>query len=137
MSLVNWEEVCKPKEKGGLGVRRLCDLNKALLMKIGWRLGEDSTNWGNIMKVKYLSNSLFTWNLFNNDLLGGSKIWMNIVKSRSLLREGTRWIVRNGHSIIFWEDNWMGGKPLVFKKFKILMELLKEDMARKVEDYID
>ena len=62
---------------------------------------------------------------------------MNIVRSRGLLREGTRWIVRNGHSIRFWEDNWMGGKSLVFRKFKRLMELLKEDMGRKVEDYID
>ena len=108
LSLVNWEEVCKPKEKGGLGVRRLRDLNKAILTKIGWRLGEDNTDWGNIMKAKYLSNSLFTWNLFNNDLQGGSKIWMNIVKSRSLLREGTKWIVGNGRSIKLWEDNCMG-----------------------------
>ena len=35
LSLVNLEEVCKPKDKGGLGVRIICDLNKALLMKIG------------------------------------------------------------------------------------------------------
>ena len=59
VSLVNWEEVCKPKNKGGLGVRRLRDLNKALLMKIGWRLGEDNIDWGNVMKAKYLSNSPF------------------------------------------------------------------------------
>ena len=31
----------------------------------------------------------------------------------------------------------MGGKMMVFSKFKRLMELLKEDMGRKVEDYID
>ncbi len=74
LSLVNWEEVCKPEEKGGLGVRRLCDLNKALLTNISYRLGEDNTEWGNIMKAKYLSNSLFNWNLFNNDLPEGSKI---------------------------------------------------------------
>ena len=64
-------------------------------------------------------------------------MWMNIIKSRSFLMEGTRWIAGNGHSIRFWEDNWMGGKLLVYKKFKRLMELLKEDMGRKVEDYID
>ena len=69
MSLVNWEEVCKPKDKRGLGVRRLRDLNKALLMKIGWRLAEENTDWGNIMKAKYLSNTPFNWNLFSNDLL--------------------------------------------------------------------
>ena len=68
LSLVNWEEVCKPKNKGGLGVRRLQDLNNALLTKIGWRLGEENIDWGNIMKDKYLSNTSFNWNLFNNDL---------------------------------------------------------------------
>ena len=30
-----------------------------------------------------------------------------------------------------------GGKPLVYNKFKRLMELLKEEMGTKVEDYID
>ena len=30
-----------------------------------------------------------------------------------------------------------GGKPLVYRKFKRLMELLKEDMGRKVEEYTD
>ena len=92
-----------------MGARRLYDLNKSLLEKIGWRLGEDKIDWSNIMKAKYLSNSPFTNNLFNNDLLGGSKIWMNIVKSRGLLREGARWILGNGHSIRFWEDNCIGG----------------------------
>ena len=62
---------------------------------------------------------------------------MNIVRSRGLLREGTRWIVGNGFSIKFWEDKWMGGKLLVLSKFRRLMELLKEDVGRKFGDYID
>ena len=101
LSLVNWEDVCKPKEKGGLGVRRLRDLNKALLAKVGWRLGESTTNWSKIMKAKYLSNSHFSYNLYNNDLPRGSKIWMNIMKSIGLLREGVRWITGNGQTIRF------------------------------------
>ena len=31
--LVNWEMVCAGKEKGGLGLRKLVPLNKALLGK--------------------------------------------------------------------------------------------------------
>ncbi|KAE8717060.1 hypothetical protein F3Y22_tig00110065pilonHSYRG00307 [Hibiscus syriacus] len=34
---VNWEEVCKPKNEGGLGVRNLSCMNRALLGKWSWR----------------------------------------------------------------------------------------------------
>ena len=137
LSLVNWEEVCKPKAKGGLGIRKMKDLNKALLTKIGWRLAEGNTGWGTIMKAKYLSHTPFQWTLYNNDLPRGSKIWQNIVRNRGLLREGLRWIVGNGFNIRFWEDRWTDGKPLALSKYCGLMELLKEDIGVKVGDYID
>ena len=89
------------------------------------------------MKAKYLSNSLFTHNIFNNDLWGGSKIWMNIVKSRGILREGVRWIMGNGKNIRFWEDNWIGGKLLSYNKFRKQMETLKAEVGLRVVDYID
>ena len=89
------------------------------------------------MKAKYLSNSSFTYHLFNNDLSRGSKIWMKIIKIRGILREGVRWIMGNGHNIKFWEDNWMGGKPLAYKKFRRLMEKLKAEVGMRVEDSID
>lgn len=38
ISLVNWEVVCKPKYMGGLGIRKISDLNKALLTKINGNL---------------------------------------------------------------------------------------------------
>ena len=118
-------------------MRKMKDLNKALLTKVGWRLAEGNTGWGNIMKAKYLSNTSFRWNLYNNDLPRGSKIWQNIVRNRGLLREGLRWIVGNGFNIRFWEDRWMDGKPLALRKYFGLMKLLKEDIGEKVGDYID
>ena len=44
LNLVKWEEVCKPKKKGGLRIRRIKYLSKALLSKVGWRHGEYNTN---------------------------------------------------------------------------------------------
>ncbi|RVW92931.1 LINE-1 reverse transcriptase-like [Vitis vinifera] len=52
--LVNWEVVCTDKEKGGLGLRKLAILNKALLGKWIWRYACDKDNlWKQVIKVKY------------------------------------------------------------------------------------
>ena len=98
---------------------------------------EDSTDWCTIMKAKYLENSPFSYHLFSNDLLVGSKIWTNIIRCRCLLREGVRWVVGSGQNIKFWEDNWAGGKPLAYNNFSILMEKLKAKVGVRVEDYIE
>lgn len=36
ISLVRWDTMCKLKGKGGLGVRNISDLNRALITKICW-----------------------------------------------------------------------------------------------------
>ncbi|KAK9169650.1 hypothetical protein Syun_001790 [Stephania yunnanensis] len=36
ISLVPWENVCQPKGQGGLGMKRMYEMNVAFLMKIGW-----------------------------------------------------------------------------------------------------
>lgn len=36
--LVKWEKVCKPKCKGGLGIKLSADMNKAMLAKASWRI---------------------------------------------------------------------------------------------------
>lgn len=33
-----WDAICKPKDVGGLGIRRLYDMNRALIAKLGWLL---------------------------------------------------------------------------------------------------
>jgi len=44
MAWVNWEKICKMKEKGGLGVTNLRNLNMILLVK--WKLRLDSEEKG-------------------------------------------------------------------------------------------
>ncbi|RVX17218.1 LINE-1 retrotransposable element ORF2 protein [Vitis vinifera] len=52
--LVNWDTVCLDKRKGGLGVRRLSTLNKALLCKWNWCFAnERDTLWRCVISMKF------------------------------------------------------------------------------------
>ncbi|MCH89299.1 putative ribonuclease H protein, partial [Trifolium medium] len=51
---VSWETVCLPKEKGGLGIKRLDWFNQALLGKWKWRcLNETQTIWYDLLSSRY------------------------------------------------------------------------------------
>lgn len=54
MHLVDWASVCKPNANGGLGFRPIKNMNKALLGKGLWRLGNSSAGlWRRIITAKY------------------------------------------------------------------------------------
>ena len=52
--LIKWRVVCSNKGKGGLGIRNLPKLNKALLGKWVWRFAqEDHSSWKRVINTKY------------------------------------------------------------------------------------
>ena len=52
---ISWSKVCKPKQVGGLGIRKAFDFNKALLSKLGWMIiTENDSEWIKLLKTKYL-----------------------------------------------------------------------------------
>ncbi|RVW78513.1 putative ribonuclease H protein [Vitis vinifera] len=52
--LIKWKVVCSPKEEGGLGIRKIEVLNKALLGKWVWRYAYEKENlWKRVIGVKY------------------------------------------------------------------------------------
>ncbi|XP_061998871.1 uncharacterized protein LOC133716160 [Rosa rugosa] len=55
--LVNWDNVCMPKIRGGLGIKKTAEMNQALLAKVSWRLlQKDEGLWCDIYKAKYLKH---------------------------------------------------------------------------------
>lgn len=55
-----WSVICTPKVRGGLGLRNMADLNRALLAKLGWRfLTQKHLLWVQELEAKYCRNSNF------------------------------------------------------------------------------
>jgi hypothetical protein len=58
----SWEDICQPKENGGLGIRDLYTVNKSLITHASWNNVTNKNNFLTIiLKAKYfLGNSFWT-----------------------------------------------------------------------------
>jgi hypothetical protein len=58
IALVSWENICKPKDQGGLGIRDPSIMNSVLSAKIWWRWLKNPTDlWAKLWRKKYASNT--------------------------------------------------------------------------------
>ncbi|EEF43230.1 conserved hypothetical protein [Ricinus communis] len=77
MHLLSWDKICKPKSRGGLGLREAVDFNTIMLMKLEWKyLLQQEALWAQIFCVQYVL-------------------------------AGISWSVENVMKIRFWNDNWV------------------------------
>ena len=76
--LINWKVVCTQKEKGGLGIRKIDPLNKALLGKWIWRFAFEKDNlWKMVIGVKYGQEG-FRWRTKEARGTFGVGVWKEI-----------------------------------------------------------
>lgn len=53
LCLVNWEQMCKPTDKGGLRIRNLVNFNDSLVAKWMWRsIVNEQAQWVKVVKNK-------------------------------------------------------------------------------------
>lgn len=109
--LVNWSLVCTNKE-GGLGIRRLVALNKALLGKWSWRfVVERESFWKHIIINKFgLEEGGWCSRVVRGD--NGVGVWKAIRKEWEGIHCRSRFIVRNGRKVKFWKDLWCKDQTL-------------------------
>ncbi|KAJ9704889.1 hypothetical protein PVL29_003101 [Vitis rotundifolia] len=110
--LINWEVVCTQKEKGGLGLRKIAVLNKALLGKWVWRFAIEKDNlWKKVLVVKYGQEGL-GWR--TNEVCGsyGVGVWKEIMKEACWCWDKLQFKVGKGTKVKFWTDHWCGNAAL-------------------------
>ncbi|XP_019200030.1 PREDICTED: uncharacterized protein LOC109193611 [Ipomoea nil] len=110
-NLVNWYTVTSNKDFGGLGIRRLEEMNISFLAKLGWRLmTEEDSFFARVFRTKYavpISNPS-QWRPKQNML----NAWKCILKSVPAILAGSKHLVRNGKGTLFWQDIWIGDRSL-------------------------
>ncbi|RVW35114.1 putative ribonuclease H protein [Vitis vinifera] len=110
--LVNWDVVCKPKSRGGLGFGKISIRNVALLGKWLWRYPrEGSALWHQVILSIYGSHSN-GWDVNNIVRWSHRCPWKAIALVYQEFSKFTRFVVGNGDRIRFWDDLWWGEQPL-------------------------
>jgi hypothetical protein len=58
----SWDDICKLKEEGGLGIRVMETINKSLIIHSAWNIANNKNIFlSDILKSKYFPNASF-WN---------------------------------------------------------------------------
>ncbi|KAG8384512.1 hypothetical protein BUALT_Bualt04G0125600 [Buddleja alternifolia] len=98
---VNWKSL-----RGGLGLRRAFDLNKALVGKLAWTFCTDSSKiWPQLLKFKYLRHNSF----IDQDSYppSSSWVWKDIFSCKKLLLKGACFTVTLDYDLRTWGDPWI------------------------------
>ncbi|KAL0300149.1 UNVERIFIED_CONTAM: hypothetical protein Scaly_3057500 [Sesamum calycinum] len=107
---VAWEQICKPREEGGLGIRSLVSANQALMLKQLWRIIQHDGNsiWVDwVHRYRLRQSTIWTFNSAT-----GSWGWKKLLKLRPLLRRGVTYKIGDGSSFNLWQDIWHERGPL-------------------------
>ncbi|KAL4559864.1 hypothetical protein LXL04_032010 [Taraxacum kok-saghyz] len=117
MAWIKWDQVLAKKEKGGLDIGSLVSFNLALVLKWKWRFFQcPDSLWVRFLKIVYGENGSF----FNGRCVAvGASPWSRVVAANrklhvtGVISEDTlKRKVGNGRATRFWEDCWVGDRPL-------------------------
>jgi hypothetical protein len=139
ISWINWDTICLPKKKGGLGVRDIRAVNISLLTKWRWKLLDNSQAvWKEVLVSKYGANVVGRLELGDNVKPWYSSLWWKDVCSIGE-NLGINWFsqnvskkVGNGAQTNFWVDRWIGEIPLK-DRFPRLFSISRQKEATVAE----
>lgn len=109
---VNWKDICKPMVNGGLGIRSVANINRALVNKWIWRFGvENNASWRRLVAAKN-GEAMHGWTSGYPEGTMGCGVWRNIVKGINGFLPCVWFKINNGARVHFWHDPWCDREKL-------------------------
>lgn len=106
MHLVKWENLCRPKSWGGLGLRSARHINKVFMLKAGWQLiSRKEDLWVQVVRSKYRCGNEIVPRMQVNK--PGSNLWRGLCNVWEETQNDLVWRAGNGKSINVWSDIWL------------------------------
>lgn len=118
---IRWEEICVPREEGGLGIKSCKDVCKAYLVTKTWSIAKNKNDlWIRWIHGKYLGRKNSIWSVIPkpNDYW----IWKRILSIRDQIRPFVSFHVGNGDNIRLWLDPWVSNG-------NFLTDIVEENMV--------
>jgi hypothetical protein len=98
----SWKKICLPFVQGGLNLRSLSNLNKATNLKLCWSLMTSNSAWARLLKERvFRSHKVIHHHIY-------SSLWSSIKEEFGTILDNSIWLIGNGESINFWNENWCG-----------------------------
>ncbi|XP_026399408.1 uncharacterized protein LOC113295273 [Papaver somniferum] len=115
MKLVKWPAFCRRRKFGGLGVKKIKTMNKALLTKWLWRFStEDNVLWKDIIDEKYGVEQL-GWFSKIPKITYERSLWKGIMNCSAIFKNHIKFKVNSSRNTSFWKDRWLLDIPLCLK----------------------
>lgn len=86
---IAWEEVCCPREEGGLGIRRVKDVSTVFMLKLIWRLFSNTASLWVSWVRRYLLRDAVLWDVKNTGL--GSWAWRKLLRILDIAKPFVHW----------------------------------------------
>ncbi|KAL0292355.1 UNVERIFIED_CONTAM: hypothetical protein Sradi_6992700 [Sesamum radiatum] len=108
---VSWQQVCRPVNEGGLGIRDIHSLNKGLMSRHLWRIiSHDSNSIWVSWIFHYRLQDSSVWTIHTRK---GTWGWRKLIRLRDALRPHVSYQIGDGTSFSLWHDPWHPGGPLL------------------------
>ncbi|XP_026399682.1 uncharacterized protein LOC113295565 [Papaver somniferum] len=99
--VVAYDKICCPYEEGGLGINRMATMNKALLMKLWWKIRISKKKWDFYLKAKFFyRNGSIKNSGVKSTILPGVRSVYNLVE------KNTKVLIGDGRDTSLYYDIW-------------------------------